>query len=46
MERGTFFRSSVSARPVATIGKRIHEGMCWGAAATEKNGATASKNRP
>ena len=27
-----------------TNGGRIHEGMCWGAAALEKNGSTTSKN--
>ena len=26
-------------------GRRIHEGMCWGAAAREKNGATTSKTK-
>jgi hypothetical protein len=26
------------------VGRRVHEGMYWGAAAYEKNGATTSQN--
>lgn len=43
--RWRFLPGTVAGGTPAVIGSRIHEGMCWGAAANEKNGSTTSKTK-